>query len=357
MAIVAGGGLGGIAAALRLRAKGYRVRVFERGSRMGGRALVLERDGFRHEGGPAVITAPFLLEELFQLFGKRLSDYVTLIPLSPWCRFWFSDHTTLDYGGTLAATQAAMARFDAGDAGRFAGFMEHSQRLFEAGFTGLADQPAVSLRAMGRQMPRLIGLGAHRTLWHTVCKFIRNPKLRQALSASSLLAGANPFQAGSIHGLSHYMEFRWGVHFARGGTGAVIDALTRLMLEEGIDIRLNTTVSKIVIEAGKVKGVELERGGMAAAGLVISNADAMHLYGAMVPAQAQPLTTKLKRRAADLSMGLFVLYFGTSRPYPLVPHRTVWFGLALPRAAGRHLPAAGAVQRFHAVRGSPHGDG
>ncbi|MBJ7257613.1 MAG: NAD(P)-binding protein, partial [Akkermansiaceae bacterium] len=105
-AIVIGAGFGGIAAALRLRAKGYEVTLMDRCENLGGRAQVFERDGFCHDAGPTVITAPFLFEELFELFGEQFSDHVKLVPLKPWYRFHYDDGSHFDYGGTLEETLA-----------------------------------------------------------------------------------------------------------------------------------------------------------------------------------------------------------------------------------------------------------
>jgi phytoene desaturase len=326
-AIVVGAGFGGIAAALRLRAKGYRVTLIDRTGMLGGRAQVFERDGFRHDAGPTVVTAPFLFDELFELFGKRREDYVEFVPLKPWYRFYFDeDGSIFDYGGTLEETKAEMARFDPADAEGYDRLLEHSRKLFDAGFTELADKPFHDPFMMGRQIPRLVTLGSYRTVWDFVCKHFRSPKIRQALSIQPLLVGGSPFDTTSIYGLIHYLERKWGVFFAMGGTGALVRALGRLMQEEGVEIRLNTTASSIIVENRRARGVLLESGERIAADIVVSNADAMHLYRNMLPREALSLSARLKERHARLSMGLYVLYFGTTRQYPDVAHHTIWLG-------------------------------
>ncbi len=326
-AIVVGAGFGGMAAALRLRAKGYRVTLIDRTGMLGGRAQVFERDGFRHDAGPTVVTAPFLFDELFELFGKRREDYVNFVPLKPWYRFYFDeDGSIFDYGGTIEETKAEMARFDPADAEGYDRLLEHSRKLFDAGFTELADKPFHDPLMMGRQIPRLVTLGSYRTVWDFVCKHFRSPKIRQALSIQPLLVGGSPFDTTSIYGLIHYLERKWGVFFAMGGTGALVRALGRLMQEEGIEIRLNTTASSIIVENRRARGVLLESGEKIAADIVVSNADAMHLYRNMLPREALSLSARLKERHARLSMGLYVLYFGTTRQYPDVAHHTIWLG-------------------------------
>ncbi|MDX2288120.1 MAG: phytoene desaturase family protein [Hyphomicrobiaceae bacterium] len=324
-AVVIGAGLGGIAAALRLRAKGYAVTLVERGPRIGGRAQVFEKDGFRHDAGPTVITAPFLFDELFELFGKKREDYVTFVPLDPWYRFRFQDGTTFDYGGTVEDTLREIRRFEPDDADGYLRLLEHSKKLFQAGFTELADQPFHNLETMLAQVPRLASLRADRTVWQLISTYLKNPKLRQAFSIQPLLVGGDPFQTTSIYGLIHYLERQWGVYFAMGGTGALIAAFEKLMREEGIDLRLSTTVDQILLRQRTVTGVRLADGTEIAAATVVSNCDPLHLYENMLPEHVQGPALRLKRRSR-LSMGLYVLYFGTRRTYPDVAHHTIWFG-------------------------------
>ncbi len=326
-AVVVGAGFGGIAAALRLTAKNYAVTLIDRMPMLGGRAQVFEKDGFRHDAGPTVITVPFLIDELFALFGKRSEDYFTLKPLSPWYRFYFDeDGSTYDYGGTLEETLGEMRRIEPCDGDGYLRMLDHSKKLFDAGFTELADRPFHNPLTMIRQIPRLATLGSHRSVWSFVSKYFKSPKLRQALSIQPLLVGGSPFDTTSIYGLIHYLERKWGVSYAVGGTGAIVSALGELMREEGVDVRLNTTVRSISIKNGRATGVELESGEFIPADVVISNADPMHLFDEMVPRRDQGISARLKRKTARLSMGLFLLYFGTRRQYPDLARHTIWLG-------------------------------
>ena len=324
-AIVVGGGFGGIAAALRLRAKGWRVTLFDRAPMLGGRAQVFEKDGFRHDAGPTVVTAPFLIDELFELFGKKRENFVTFIPLSPWYRFRFPDGSEFNYGGSVQDTLAEIRRIEPADVAGYLKLLKHSRRLFDKGFTDLADQPFHRFPTMLRQGPALVTLGAYRTVWQMVSRYLANPKLRQAFSIQPLLLGGNPFETTSIYSLIHYLEREWGVLFAKGGSGAIVAALARLMQEEGVRIGVNTTVSRIIIEGGSAKGVQLSTGETIASDIVVSNADPVHLYRNMIEADKQPLSIRLKTRSR-LSMGLFVLYFGVRRRYDDVAHHTIWMG-------------------------------
>lgn len=325
-AIVIGAGFGGMASALRLRAKGYEVQLIDRCGMLGGRAQVYVCGGFRHDAGPTVITAPFLFEELFALFGERMEDSLKLVPLKPWYRFEFSDGDHFDYGGTLEDTLAEISRIEPRDREGYLALLDHSRRIFEVGFTQLSAQPFHRFGTMLKQFPRLVGLRNYETVWGLVTRHLRSEKLRQAFSIQPLLVGGNPFDTTSIYGLIHFLERAYGVHFALGGTGSVTAALGDLMERQGIIIQLNTTVDSIVIEEGRATAVRLENGTKLAADVVVSNADAAHLYRHMVAPGAQARATRLKLAAAHYSMGLFVLYFGTTRTYPDVAHHTIWMG-------------------------------
>ena len=325
-AIVIGAGFGGIAAALRLRAKHYRVTLIDRCSAIGGRAQVFVRDGFRHDAGPTVITAPFLFEELFALFGEQFADHVKLVPMKPWYRFRFADGDTFDYGGTLEETLAEIARIEPRDCDGYLALLAHSRRIFDVGFTELSSVPFHRFGTMLRQIPRLLGLQSYKTVWQLVSHYLSHPKLRQAFSIQPLLVGGNPFNTTSIYGLIHFLERAYGVHFALGGTGAITQALGDLMARQGIDILLDSTIDELLIDGQTVTGVRLADGRCIAADMVVSNTDPTHLYGAMVPKRKQAVIPRLKLAAAHYSMGLFVLYFGTTRTYPEVAHHTIWMG-------------------------------
>ena len=323
-AIVVGAGFGGLAAAIRLRAKGYCVEVVDRCSAPGGRAQVFCRDGYRHDAGPTVITAAFLFEELFTLHGRRLEDYVKLVDLDPWYRFRFPDGSYFNYGGSVDDTLAEIRRISPEDCQGYLELVEESKKIFAVGFEELADKPFHSLGTMIGLMPSLVALGGYRSVWQLVTKYIRHPWLQRAFSVSPLLVGGNPFDTTSIYSLIHYLERKWGIQFAMGGTGSLVQALAKLMEEIGITTRYGVTVEQIIVEGGKACGVALSTGETLAAELVVSDADAAFLYSKMVRKPA--LAPRMKLKFAQSSMGLFVLYFGTTRRYEDVAHHTIWFG-------------------------------
>jgi phytoene desaturase len=324
-AVVIGAGFGGIAAALRLRAKGYQVTLVERQPTLGGRAQTFRRDGFLHDAGPTVITAPFLFAELFALFGERFEEHVRLVPLDPWYRFRFDDGDVFNYGGSIVDTLDEIERIEPRDCAGYCRLVDHSRRIFDVAFTQLAATPFDRFGTMLEQIPRLIALQAYRSVWDLVARYISNPKLRQAFSMQPLLVGGNPFDTTCIYSLIHFLERKFGVHFAMGGTSALVQALQGLLVRHGVELRLGTTVEALHIEKRTVRGVVVGSGRLTAQ-LVVANVDPAHLYQRLLPTRGRAASARLKLAVARYSMGLFVLYFGTTRTYPTVAHHTIWLG-------------------------------
>ena len=325
-AVVIGAGYGGIAASLRLRAKGYDVEVIDQCSAIGGRAQVYEVDGFKHDAGPTVLTAPFLFEELFNLFDKNISDYVDIVPLDTWYQFYFPDGKIFNYGGSLESTLKEIEKFEPEDKQNYLHLLEKSKAIFKIGFEDLADEPFHKFSKMVGVLPDLIRLKSFKTVWSLVSSHLKSPYMQQAFSIQSLLVGGNPFDTTSIYSLIHYLEREWGVHFAMGGTGSLTKAFETLMQEEGIKISLNEAVQKIDIKNGKAVGVILKSGEIKPADIVVSNADAAYLYSSMIDKKDKSISVQIKTKYAQFSMGLYVLYFGTKKQYADVEHHTIWLG-------------------------------
>lgn len=325
-ALVIGSGFGGIASALRLRAAGHDVHLVEKLDAIGGRAQVFEHGGYRHDAGPTVITAPFLFDELFQLFGERRADYIQFQELKPWYRFTFPDGDHFDYGGTLEDTLQEIARIEPRDCAGYESLVAQSKAIFDVGFTELAHAPFHQFGHMLKQIPALLKLRSDRTVWGLVCQHLVNDKLRQAFSIQPLLVGGSPFDTTSIYGLIHYLERAYGIYFAMGGTGALVQALHDLMQRQGVTIQTQATVQALNHTDRTVTGATLESGEVLDADHVVFNGDPMTLYRTLLPNRALPLATKLKRDHSKLSMGLYVLFFGTDRIYDSVAHHTIWMG-------------------------------
>ena len=250
-AIVIGSGFGGIASALRLKKLGYNVSLFEKLDQLGGRARVFKNNGYIFDAGPTVITAPFLFDELFSLFNKKRENYVKFKLLDPWYRFYFQDGRYFNYGGTIKDTEEEIRKFNPVDVEGYRKLVKMSEKIFDVGFTKLSHVSFDSFFFMIKQIPSLIKLKSYLTVFQLVGKYIKDPNIRKALSIQPLLLGGNPLSTTSIYNLIHYLERKWGVYYAIGGTGAIVNAFKKLMNEEKIQIRLNSEVKQILFQNQK----------------------------------------------------------------------------------------------------------
>jgi phytoene desaturase len=324
--VVIGSGFGGLAAAVRLGAKGYRVTVLEKLDAPGGRAYVYRQEGFTFDAGPTIVTAPFLFEELWKLCGRKLSDDVTLVPVSPFYRIRFQDGSHFDYSGDPAVMRAEIARFSPDDVGGYDAYMKASEEIFRVGFEQLGDVPFSKWTDMARITPEMIRLSSYRSVYSLVSKFFRDSRLRIVFSFHPLLIGGNPFTASSIYCLIAFLERRWGVHFAMGGTGRLVDGLVKLIEGQGGAVYCNREVREIIVRDGAACGVRLASGEILGADIVVSNADSAWTYRQLLPASTCSRWTDKRIERARYSMSLFVWYFGTRRRYKEVPHHTILLG-------------------------------
>jgi phytoene desaturase len=325
-AVVIGSGFGGLAAAVRLGAKGYRVTVLEKLDAPGGRAYVHRQDGFTFDAGPTIITAPFLFEELWRLCGRKLADDVTLKPISPFYRIRFDDGAVFDCSGDPAAMRDEVARFSPADVAGYEQFMKASEAIFKVGFEDLGDVPFHSWTTMARIAPQMLRLKSYRSVYGLVSNYIRDERLRTVLSFHPLLIGGNPSTATSIYCLISFLERRWGVHFAMGGTGELVRGLVRLIEGQGGAVRCSAGVSEITVRDGAATGVRLADGETIAADIVVSNADSAWTYKHLLPGITRRRWTDRRIARARYSMSLFVWYFGTQRRYEDVAHHTILLG-------------------------------
>jgi phytoene desaturase len=323
---VLGSGFGGLALAVRLQAAGIQTTLVEKRDKPGGRAYVYEDGGFKFDGGPTVITAPESLNAVFRSAGREISDYVDLLPVDPFYRLMWEDGYSFDYNNDVEALNEQIARKNPRDVDGYARFVRYVEDVFQEGYVKLANVPFLDFSSMIRVSPQLIRLQAFRTVYSIVAKFIKDPHLRQVFSFHSLLVGGNPFSCSSIYTLIHALERKWGVFYARGGTGALVDAFIRLFVELGGELRLDCPVERIRTSNGRVTGLDAADGWSADFDAVASNADVVYTYGKLLADEplAQPVAASLRRKR--FSMSLVVIYFGTSRRHPQLAHHNVLFG-------------------------------
>ena len=327
-AAIIGSGFGGLAAAIRLQAAGIPTVIYEARDLPGGRAYVYRDKGFTFDAGPTVITAPNCLEELFEVAGRKLSDYVTLLPVSPFYRLLWEDGTRFDYVGNEAQLVEQIQAMSPGDVDGYRRFVAYAKQVFDKGYTELSAVPFLRFWDMVKVAPDLMRLRADRSVYQAVSHFINDEHLRQAFSFHSLLVGGNPFETSSIYTLIHYLERNWGVFFAKGGTGELVQSLVRLFEEIGGEIRLSTPIRRVQVEGknGGTKHLVTTDKGTESFDVVVSNADLHHTYGTLYrdSSRGQSMARRLERM--QWSMSLFVAYFGTNRRYPGVAHHTIIFG-------------------------------
>lgn len=321
--VVIGSGFGGMGSALRLLAKGHEVTILEKLDKPGGRAYVFEQDGYKFDAGPTVITAPWLIHELFELFGKRSEDYVRIVPVHPFYRIYFHDRSFFEYNNNPGFIEENIRKFNPDDVDGYRAFMKKTKPIFEKGFVELADKPFLTIGSMLKVLPDLVKLGSHRSVYSYVSKFIKDPRLRMVFTFHPLLVGGNPFHTTSIYSMIHYLEKEWGVHYAMGGTGEVITSFVKLFEEEGGTMRLNAEVESIDVEGRRAKGVRLKDGSYIEADAVVSNADVAYTYLNMIDRDQRKKYSDRKLENMRYSMSLFVIYFGTTRQYPEIAHHDI----------------------------------
>jgi phytoene desaturase len=325
-AIVIGTGFGGLAAAIRLSVKGYRVQMLEKLDAPGGRAYVHKQDGFTFDAGPTIITLPHLIAELFTLCGREMKDHVDLRLMSPFYRIRFDDGTHFDYSNNDEQMLEQIAKFSPEDIQGFKNLMVASEKCFQLGFVELGMVPFETIGDVIKAMPNLARMQAWRSIYSLVAKHIKHPKLRIVMSFHPLLIGGNPYSVTCVYSLIHSLERRWGVHSAMGGTGAIVCELVKLLDERQVPIRYNAPVTRIRVEGGRAQGVELANGEYLPADIVVSNGDAAWTYRNLIEPQHRKHWTDKRIAKGKYSSGLFVWYFGTNRKYEDVPHHMMVLG-------------------------------
>ena len=324
--IVIGSGFGVIASALRMKAKGYAVTLIEKHPDLGGRARVFKKEGFTFDAVPTVITAPNLLEELFALFNKNISDYVKIIPLKLWYRFVFDDKSSFDYSGDEELMKKEIEKYAIDDFVGYQKLVKLTEKIFDKGFTELSSKPFNNISFMLKQVPALLKLKSYKSVYELISTYISDNKLRKIFSMHPLLVGGNPFTTTSIYTLILFLEKKWGIHYSLGGTGNLVKAFEKLMKEEKIEIIKNSSVTELTNLNNEIVSVTVNNKDVLKADYIICNSDPPNVYKNLIKPNNYGFLFNKKIERMNYSMGLFVYYFGSKKQYNDVAHHTICFG-------------------------------
>lgn len=315
--IVIGSGFGGLGAAIRLAARGYDVEILEKRDKLGGRAYVYEINGFKFDGGPTIVTAPFMFDDIWALAGKKREDYFELVECQPYYRIFDHNKKSFDYNRDEQFILEQIRARSPEDVEGYQRFIASTKPIFEKGFVQLADKPFLNFTDMLKVAPDLIKMQSYLSVYQYASQFVKDDFLRRVFSFHPLLIGGNPFDSPSIYAMIHYLERQWGVWYAMGGTGAIVDAMARLFTEMGGKITLNAEVAQIEVDPStrKATGVRMADGALHKADAVVCNGEVAHAYKYLVPAEYRRKNTDRRIERTKYSMSLFVIYFGTKRRY------------------------------------------
>ena len=323
-AAVIGSGFGGLALAIRLQSAGVQTTVIEARDKPGGRAYFWEKDGHVFDAGPTVITDPACLKELWELTGADMARDVDLVPVTPFYRLSWPDGSTFDYLNDDAILTAQIAALEPADVAGYQRFLRYSAGVYAEGYEKLGAVPFLDFKSMLTAAPQLARYQAWRSVYSIVSRFVRNEKLRQALSFHSLLVGGNPMTTSAIYALIHKLERDGGVWFARGGTNRLVAGMVRHFERLGGEVRLGDPVKRVATEGSRATSVQTRSGWIKRFDAVASNADVVRTYEMLGHRTAKRSSARLKRKR--FSPSLFVVHFSTEGSWADVPHHSILFG-------------------------------
>lgn len=323
-AVIIGAGFGGLALAIRLQSAGIATTVVEARDRPGGRAYVWKRDGYTFDAGPTVITDPACLEELWALSGRRMANDVTLLPIQPFYRLLWNDGTRFDYSNDDSRLDAEIARLNGADVAGYARFLEYSRGVYEDGYVKLGAVPFLDFISMMKAAPALLRHRAWRSVYSVVSGYVRNEKLRQALSFHTLLVGGNPMTTSSIYALIHRLEKLGGVWFAQGGTSSLVDGMAEQFRRLGGTLLLGEKVAFISHAGKRVTGIVTQSGRTLKADMIASNGDVVHTYG-LIGGSGYAIRKVTALKHKRFSPSLFVVHFGLQGSFPDIAHHSILF--------------------------------
>ncbi len=328
-ALVIGAGLGGLAAAMRLGAKGYRVTVIDRLDSLGGRGSAITENGHRFDLGPTIVTVPQSLRELFATCGRDFDAMVDLRPLDPFYEIRWPDGSSFKARQSTDAMRAEVARLSPSDSSGYEKFLVDSERRYQFGFEDLGRRSMHRFADLVKVLPTFIRMRADRSVYAHASSRVKDERLRMALSFHPLFIGGDPFHVTSMYILVSHLEKEFGVHYAIGGVAAIAQAMGRVIEDQGGRFVMNAEADEILVRDGRAAGVKLVDGRVLTAPVVISNADAGHTYDRLLRNRPRKRWTTARLKRTRWSMSLFVWYFGTTGTRDLWPdagHHTILNG-------------------------------
>jgi diapolycopene oxygenase len=331
--VVIGGGLGGLASACTLAARGYAVTLCETNAWVGGKAAVLAEQGFRFDMGPTILTLPGVLKRIYAEAGRDLENHLDLVPLDPQWRSFFTDGTALDLFADVQRMRAVLDAYAPGSGSgegysRFMSLSERLHRLSEdyffwrsvGGMKDMFDPRRTMSLAMVQEVMRM---RPGHTVAGTVRSFVPDERAAQMLDHFTQYVGSAPDASPAVLcGIAH-MQSQEGVWYPRGGTGAVPRALAGLAIDLGVEIRTRTPVRRITLDRGRVTGVETAAGESIPARAVVSNCDSVRTHRELL--DGQPRERFLRRRRYEPACSGVVLYLGLNRRYEQLLHHNFVF--------------------------------
>jgi len=325
-AAVIGAGFGGLALAIRLQSAGVQTTLIEAREKPGGRAYVWEKDGFTFDAGPTVITDPACLEELWALSGQPMSLDVDLVPVMPFYRLNWPDGTNFDYSNDEPVLRTEIAKLNPADVAGYQRFLDYSAGVYHEGYEKLGAVAFLDFASMIRAAPSLARYQAWRSVYSVVSSYVKDERLRQALSFHSLLVGGNPMTTSAIYALIHKLEKAGGVWFAKGGTHALVRGMVALFERLGGQLRLGDPVVEIETSGDKATGVCTASGWRESFDSVASKADVMTSYAKLLSGteRGRKVAKALERKR--WSPSLFLIHFGIKGVWPGIPHHMILFG-------------------------------
>ncbi|MCB0044001.1 MAG: phytoene desaturase [Caldilineaceae bacterium] len=323
---VIGAGVGGLAAAIRLAAQGVRVSIIEQNATVGGKMGQIERDGFRWDTGPSVITMRHVFEELFAAAGRRLEAYLTLLPVDPLTRYFYRDGTVLDATPDLRRMVRQIEALAPEDVEGYLAFLAYAAKIHRiTGPVFIYGEPP-SLSTLSKTSPlQFLAVDPWRTMDQAVTRRVRSPYLRKLLDRFATYVGADPFQAPATLSVIAHVELSGGVWYPQGGVYRIAQALERLARELGVAIQTGMPAEKILVRDGRAIGVRLADGATIPADAVIANVDVATVYQHLLPPEIATPARRRRQANRPTSCSGFILLLGVEGEHPRLAHHNIFF--------------------------------